>query len=44
MSDYLTRTALWWAIAAACFILVALLDQWEEARRRQRAAWRRHQR
>lgn len=43
MSDYLTRTALWWAIAAACFILVALLDQWEEARH-QRAARRKDRR
>ena len=32
------------AIAAACFVLVAILDQWEETRRRQRAARRRARR
>ncbi|MFJ8446859.1 hypothetical protein [[Kitasatospora] papulosa] len=32
MSDYLARTALWWAIAAASLTAFVILARWDERR------------
>ncbi|WP_327436124.1 hypothetical protein OG279_26155 [Streptomyces sp. NBC_01201] len=41
MSDYLTRTALWWAIAAASLTASWILARWDERRQAAKKGLRR---